>query len=1476
MKKRNCLFLLLLSILLIRTNTVYAFKTDADYSVSHTDGSSYEYGDDSGFTQNSKHYTITDGSGNSYTAYCINPKLSSPSKVKVIYTLVEDAESKKQKAIDYGALVIMADTSADLDTKEFALRAYFNGVNRAYVYKKGKYNNIITTGTYAGQQYGSDTIVIDGKSTSVNRHDYRRTFFAYINLAYDWVKDSSELQTYYNAITKKNKNYNYIYTYYNVTIGSDEFNKWRGYTFDSENSTIKNAKSLFTKGLKAAYEYYTDETSDQKIEVTKTDVTWSDDTVVSDDVSTKYVVVKIEPKNVEEWHLTGVEANNVTVTLIGGSKNISTKISDYKSNFQSTHKDGVGYYLYKVTRNCSDDSKAKLKASFQVKYSYKTKTALNGVLLEQAAANKAPTDEEIATAAAEGKYLPLGKTSYQRFLAIETIEGSSKEGKSKKIKVELTCDVVNPCDPNVTIPQLCSDNSTPDENHMINTSYREGVIDGDTAIQQCIIDKSDYAGNNFLFDSEEISKNNAYCKVYCKEDFDFHLPYKAHTYSGRYFRIGMSIEGQQYCYSTEINYEQYKTDMNAASRTLRANRDAALKDWEIAYKVKTTGSVTTSGASYKDGDLVVSNKKVCYSYRFTIDPTTGNETYEAYDPVTVYNSASYKYTEEYYNATPENEIFTGSVNCTSPDGEYRYYSMANGSTYKDLSDCQETYIEADKSATKDARDAYKEEHKEDIERARQAEKDAIEAENEEHKDDKDYKKKLFNEKDFMEKWEAENLTSITGKYEASCDHKESSLYGSYDSVSKFVNDAMRDGNEDGVKGSCSKSGPDINGNYTAYCYFGYKNGAGEYFSSESACVSSRGCYKRYTSTGKSYKKETTKDYKYAFNEAKNEATTKYKYTDVPALNNAINNLHKIDSSFDACYSWTADYDLTAEVKYSYDEPINSTSKWVNEYNNTMTVNNKKLVYSDCEEDPTSTAKCVTDSPQKNLDGKTTDLAMYCNNKPGYDDYACNSHDTSKQSSKLTRVNTWTDCNAKATSGAFPYECEKEKTYKKYTYEYIVKYAYGSAEYDTPRVFFIGHPGGVVKVGRVGDTAPAGYDIVDGLPIGTNTPIGTYYYKLSINNLGRFFDDKGQYGRVFGENTNSVINAYRDGNLDAPKADNGVTQTIKPNEYACTYTVDENVCEDPEGNLIDWSLECEKDETPEHCKNRVCAHQTYCVREAEGYYVCDSPGYNPDTCELYPSKDEALTAAGGNDYNCGCPDCPIVCIPVCRFAELVDDTIVDNIVIRNVTPAQLFPNEREVGYNWSISASNSLVASKAFNTITEIQNRANANVNNEESIRDVSDYDFKVTLSPNVASWVKRYKKNYDESGSYSSQTLYCIDYDLTQYKRTEEDCIKAGYKWKVSADGVNGTCVMQNIFCYSSFIDSLIEQNPNAVPGNIVEKRNNSKSDAKFNSAYVSRYGSSLEKEDANIVTNDYWTIYIYSDLDINGDGIPDIGPSWK
>ena len=227
----------------------------------------------------------------------------------------------------------------------------------------------------------------------------------------------------------------------------------------------------------------------------------------------------------------------------------------------------------------------------------------------------------------------------------------------------------------------------------------------------------------------------------------------------------------------------------------------------------------------------------------------------------------------------------------------------------------------------------------------------------------------------------------------------------------------------------------------------------------------------------------------------------------------------------------------------------------------------------------------------------------------------------------------------------------------------------------------------------------------------------------------------------------------------------------------------------------------------------------------------------------------------------------MCVGKCIF-DFDEDRKKGDLLLdfRTITPSNVNPNSvygRGLGYNWDINnKSNVLVAQKAQNTITEIEARANVNVESGEN-KNLQDYTFKVKLTPNMVTWVKNYNKQNESNGSYNNDTLSCYDYTLTEYN--EKTCEQAGYTWE------NNSCKMTNIFCYSTFIDELIENFPDEVDA---KNRQIAKDDAKTN--YSVYTNSQLPNNETKIITNDYFTIYEYTNLDINGDGIPDIGPSWK
>lgn len=451
-------------------------------------------------------------------------------------------------------------------------------------------------------------------------------------------------------------------------------------------------------------------------------------------------------------------------------------------------------------------------------------------------------------------------------------------------------------------------------------------------------------------------------------------------------------------------------------------------------------------------------------------------------------------------------------------------------------------------------------------------------------------------------------------------------------------------------------------------------------------------------------------------------------------------------------------------------------------------------------------------------------------------------------------------------------------------DYVHKIASSEGTYNTERVYYNGHDDGDIKIEGTAEHEIENYDIVDGLPVGINTPTGTYYYKLILNNFGTFYSDVTTNGRIYSTLENSLASELREATsvINGGTEDSKSEYSIDINEYACIYDVNQTTCTDPNGTKH-YKTECEEGEDWDTCQERICNSNSggyYCVKEAQGYYVCTTTYYDSSTCEstIY-SREEALQKVGcksgedcENNYNC-CPNCVVECIGQCTITpdSGTNGGSKPNYDFRTVSTGNLFPNERVIGYNWESDAevyNNSLVARKAQDTIDEITARAN-NTSSEEDISStttskVEDYTLKVVMDKNMIAKIRDYNKSQE---SYNNDTMTCYDYELD---RNEENCKKSGYTWKKDND--SGKCVMANIFCYSSFIDSLVSGDfGGEVDINNIEGRTKAKE--QFSKPYVA---SGVSNSDSLIVTNDYWTIYTFNTLDVSEDGIPDVGPSWK
>ena len=447
-------------------------------------------------------------------------------------------------------------------------------------------------------------------------------------------------------------------------------------------------------------------------------------------------------------------------------------------------------------------------------------------------------------------------------------------------------------------------------------------------------------------------------------------------------------------------------------------------------------------------------------------------------------------------------------------------------------------------------------------------------------------------------------------------------------------------------------------------------------------------------------------------------------------------------------------------------------------------------------------------------------------------------------------------------------------------DYVHKIASSKGTYKTERVYYSGHDDGDIKIEGTPEHEIENYDIVDGLPVGINTPTGTYYYKLTLNNFGTFYSNVNENGRIYSDLGNSLSTAVR-GSATTKNADQ-----VNKNEYACTYEVNQNSCTDASGNKH-YKTECKDNEDWDKCQERLCPTSQggpYCVEKAEKYYKCNNTYYD-SSCEPVGNgtREETLLAVGcqpgevcENNYNC-CPNCTVTCIGACTVTPNggKNNENKPNYDFRPVSPGNLFPNDRDIGFNWESDAGvykNSLVARKAKDTIDEITARAKDTTSEDTTPSSgnpkVEDYSLKVVMDSNMITKLREYNKTQE---SYNNDTMTCYDY---QIDRGEEGCKNAGYTWKKEGD--SGKCVMANIFCYSSFVDDLAD----GKFGGVVDIKNGdarTRDKEKFSPGrYTPQPAIEGFNSDNLIVTNDYWTIYTFSTLDINGDGIPDVGPSWK
>ena len=584
--------------------------------------------------------------------------------------------------------------------------------------------------------------------------------------------------------------------------------------------------------------------------------------------------------------------------------------------------------------------------------------------------------------------------------------------------------------------------------------------------------------------------------------------------------------------------------------------------------------------------------------------------------------------------------------------------------------------------------------------------------------------------------------------------------------------------------------------------------------------------------------------------------------------------------------WDMIYRYNPDIQYSYEEPEPgiSTTRWISSVQGISCEHgmNCDFMYSPdalveaekCADTSGGKVTCSENTSIKDVDDDTHESTWYCDGNIDNEYEQCQGSTTLDYADEYHWMVPDEDLDTGIDSEIRIGTNMTNSLHKITKVDYVHKIASSKGTYKTERVYYSGHDDGDIKIEETPEHEIKNYDIVDGLPVGINTPTGTYYYKLTLNNFGTFYSNINENGRIYSDLTNSLSSLIRE-NTTTKNSDE-----VNSNEYACTYEVNQNSCTDASGNKH-YKTECDPNEDWDKCQERLCPVNQggpYCVEKSQSYYVCSTTHYD-ESCQPKGSREEALLAVGcqpgeecENNYNC-CPNCVVQCIGVCTVTPdgSQGGGSKPNYDFRPISPGNLFPNDRPKGYNWESNPSvynNSLVARKAKDTIDEITTRAN-NITSEETTPSsgnpkVEDYSLKVVMDSDMITKIREYNKTQE---SYNNDTMTCYDY---QIDRDEDGCKKAGYTWKKEGD--SGKCVMANIFCYSSFVDDLADGKFGGEV-DIKNKEGRTKAKEQFSKAYVA---PGVSNTDNLIVTNDYWTIYTFNTLDINGDGIPDVGPSWK
>lgn len=145
------------------------------------------------------------------------------------------------------------------------------------------------------------------------------------------------------------------------------------------------------------------------------------------------------------------------------------------------------------------------------------------------------------------------------------------------------------CSPVVSLPGTCSNISDGSKIEGTTTGVISDINEGDAScssnsskpnqIKKCVLGKTDSTGVSYEA-TNEIS-GNSYCKVYCKEKYNFVLPTAKMTTSGGYFKLNTTVTGTRDCYVASASNSQLPIDETKFNNDLVAAQHALIDAYNV-------------------------------------------------------------------------------------------------------------------------------------------------------------------------------------------------------------------------------------------------------------------------------------------------------------------------------------------------------------------------------------------------------------------------------------------------------------------------------------------------------------------------------------------------------------------------------------------------------------------------------------------------------------------------------------------------------------------------------------------------------------------------------------------------------------------------------------------------------------------------------------------------------------------------------